>query len=502
MKKIAKNIIGCLAVVLLTISILGYMADLMERKASDIKYKDFFEQKENFDVLFMGTSHVINAIFPMELWNDYGIVSYNFGGHGNQMATTYWVMENALDYTDPQLMVIDCYLLSSNLKGSDKFSYMHLSLDTFPLSFTKIRSVLDLLDDPAMDERIENGTARISDEPRTKMELLWDYSVYHTRWNELTQADFEPAWSKEKGAESRINVVQGTLNKIDSGSKSKGGTVGEEYLCKMIESCQSRGIEVLLVYLPFPAGETQQKDANYVYDIAETYGVDYINFLDLDVIDYRTDMYDEASHLNPSGARKVTRYLGEYITNNYDIVNQRENPSYSFWNEDYNEYAELKDIILKSQNSLMNYLMLLSGDQLNAMLDVRNKDIFKNETYLNLLANLGVNMSELGEDTDFIVIQNGGESAIVLNNFRENGSAVDTEIGNISIMYDIDGAYHDGELGHYSLYINGEEAFNGNTRDDFCMRCSVKRINTGEIIDSVNFIYSVDSKTGDVILDE
>jgi hypothetical protein len=62
----------------------------MERKASDFKYANFFEQDEDFDVLFFGTSHVINGIFPMELWNDYGIVSYNFGGHGNEIATSYW----------------------------------------------------------------------------------------------------------------------------------------------------------------------------------------------------------------------------------------------------------------------------------------------------------------------------------------------------------------------------------------------------------------------------
>lgn len=67
-------------------------------------------------MLFMGTSHVLNAVYPMELWNDYGIVSYNFGGHGNYLPTTYCIMKNALEYTTPKLMVIDCFFLGQNKK--------------------------------------------------------------------------------------------------------------------------------------------------------------------------------------------------------------------------------------------------------------------------------------------------------------------------------------------------------------------------------------------------
>lgn len=78
MKKI-KRIISCAITICLTIGILTYLTDLMERKSSDQKYEDFWKQEEGFDVLFFGTSHMINGVFPMKLWDDYGIVSYNFG---------------------------------------------------------------------------------------------------------------------------------------------------------------------------------------------------------------------------------------------------------------------------------------------------------------------------------------------------------------------------------------------------------------------------------------
>ena len=146
MKKAAR-IIGCAVTLLLTACLLFSLTELTENKGSDNKYHDFFRDRE-YDFLFMGTSHMVNGVFPMELWKEYGITSYNCGGTSNQLATTYWVMENALDYVNPKVVVIDCLNLSADMKYSSVFSHVHYSLDAFPLSLTKIRAVWDLLDDP------------------------------------------------------------------------------------------------------------------------------------------------------------------------------------------------------------------------------------------------------------------------------------------------------------------------------------------------------------------
>lgn len=488
MKSKLKIVAGCIITVSLTVCILSYLSNLAERKDSDMKYKDFFEQEADFDVLFMGTSHVINGVFPMELWNDYGIVSYNWGGHANHMATTYWVMENALEYTKPKVMVIDCSLLSSDTKCSETFSNVHLSLDTFPLSVTKVKSIWDLLDDPAMDEAIEKGTVPINGEPRTKIGLLWNYSVFHSRWTELGQSDFEPIPTYEKGAESRIAVTRGNLNKIPSNQKITPGTTGEQYLRKMIEDCQDRGIEVLLTYLPLEATESEQMEANYVYDIAEEYGVDYINFLDLDLINYQTDLYD-ASHVNPSGARKATDYIGQYLVSNYDISDQRNNEDYSFWHEDYEEYEEMKNQNIAGSNTITRYLMLLSGDNIGITMDVRDKDMFNSDWMTELLGNLGINTDELTENTDFIIIGNGCEDAVIINDLREDGASVVTELGEVCIYFDTDGRYHDGELGYFGLYIDGNECLTGNMNDDTNLQIKVTRGDS--VVDTVKFVYNV-----------
>lgn len=102
MKKRAKYFFNCIMTLILFIICISTLSNLVERKDSRIKYEAFFEQTENFDVLFLGSSHMIYGVYPMELWHDYGIVSYNMGGHGNRIPTTYIVLKEALNYTTPK----------------------------------------------------------------------------------------------------------------------------------------------------------------------------------------------------------------------------------------------------------------------------------------------------------------------------------------------------------------------------------------------------------------
>lgn len=465
----------------LTILGLAKLTELMEMKSSDYKYVDFFEQEEDFDVLFMGTSHVLNGVFPMELWNDHGIVSYNLGGHSNQMATTYWTLRNALDYTTPDVVVIDCLSCTGDWKCSDIFSFVHISLDAFPTTFTKISAIWDLLDDENLDKAIEQGNARISAEPRTKIGLLWNYSVYHSRWDEIGHGDFDPGMNDEKGAESRINVIRGSLERTDSSGTSEQGTVGELYLRRIIEDCKKQGIEVLLIYLPFPADEDSQLEAKYVYKIAEEYGVNYINFLDEDVINYQTDLYDENSHLNPSGARKITKYLGEYLEDFYNLENHKQDKQFSEWTDDYEQYCNLKNRNLVDQSNIINYLMLLSGDGLDIVMNVRNKDLYKNDWILDLLDNIGVDKGKISESTDFIVFVDG--KSYVLNDFTFDGVKESVEGKSFQLLND-------------ALYIDDNPMVNYIFSDNTSMQVTVFRNN--DVIDDVKYVYEVDPDTTDV----
>lgn len=188
------HIFSTLIFIVLVIIIISKTAKVVERKDSRYKCEPFFEQEEDFDVLFLGTSHVMDGVFPMELWNDYGMVSYNLGGNGNYLPLSYWVMENALDYTSPELVVIDVFFMEEDAKIRQA-EQAHMSLDSFAVTPTKVKTILDLFDD------------KESEYYAGRWEFLWDFGIYHDRWNALSEEDFVKRQTKEKGAESRIAVA-------------------------------------------------------------------------------------------------------------------------------------------------------------------------------------------------------------------------------------------------------------------------------------------------------
>ena len=489
MKKAAR-IIGCAITLLLTACLLFSLTELTENKGSDNKYHDFFRDRE-YDVLFMGTSHMVNGVFPMELWKEYGITSYNCGGTSNQLATTYWVMENALDYVNPKVVVIDCLNLSADMKCSSVFSHVHYSLDAFPLSLTKIRAVWDLLDDPGAGTASEKQGTGENAGCATRTELLWNYAVYHSRWNDLRKEDFVSEPNKEKGAKSMFNVSDGEKRKIDTGSGIEPGHLGEAYLRRMIESCRKRGIDVLLTYLPFPASDLCMKEARRVYDIAEEYGIPYVNFLDEDeVISYEYDLHDNYSHLNVSGARKVTSYLGELLVRLFRLPDRRNDPDYSYWETDYREYETLKNDNLKAQDDMTRYLMLLAGDNTETIICVRNKEIFRNGLITALLENLGIDPSELSENTDFILINNQEKEAVVLDCFTKDGQEADTKFGKASVLR----FTGEGTEEEY-LTLTVDEWGSMKVRMDSKPGMQINVFRHGELADSVKFEYTVNPLT-------
>lgn len=391
MKKTIQIIVNCLITIIIFIVVLSSLCRLVERKDSDIKYKDFFSQKEDFDILFLGSSHTIYGIYPMELWDDYGLISYNMGGHGNRIPTDYIVLKEALKYTTPELVVIDCFNITSNRMYSDSIEQVHLSLDAFPLSFQKAQGIHELINDSSLES-----------------EFLWDFVTYHNRWDSLTQNDFKPELSVTKGAEMGVYVaVPNKITLISPSQKMEQDTNGIIYLEKIITLCQENDIDVLLTYLPFPSTEEDQKEANRVSDIASKYHIPYINFLQIDgIVNYNTDCLDEGSHLNPSGGKKVTDYIGNYIMKNYTINNHTSDSEYSYWNDDEQDYIKYKISLLENTKSLTSYLMLLYDNDFTYRIEINpSSDILQDPQIQELLHNLNDNyiLTEMDSDINISI---------------------------------------------------------------------------------------------------
>ena len=421
-----KRILSCFMALCLTAGLLAGLTWLTQKKDSYAKHAEFFEQEAPYDVFFVGSSRMMNGVFPMELWADHGIVSYNWAQAGHPPPAYYWIMRLALDYKQPKLMVIDCYGMHFDAKTTAVFGLMHISMDSFPLSLNKIRAVRDLMDDPSMTEEYNEG------ERRSAFNLLWTFPVFHSRWAQLTQEDFRPGKNYTRGAIANNDMYGTDFVRDDSQMGRAFDTVGVEDLCRAVEECQRRGIEVLMTFIPLFGDAEQQAAAAYAGQIAAEYGVDYLNFFDLDVADYHTDFADSAGHLNSAGARKITQYIGDYIAEHYGIPDHRGEAAYGNWDRDFALYTEKKNEELCTQDDLYHYLMLLTRDAVDAVLLVNDTALFDDPIAAELFSGLGVESDKLSKNAKLILIRNGGERAAVLEELPREGENAVTPAGTLT----------------------------------------------------------------------
>ena len=73
MNKTLKRILNIVLLLVLLAAMLLPLTRLTARKNSTVRYDAFFDHAGSYDVLFFGTSHVRDGVFPLELWETYGI---------------------------------------------------------------------------------------------------------------------------------------------------------------------------------------------------------------------------------------------------------------------------------------------------------------------------------------------------------------------------------------------------------------------------------------------
>lgn len=143
-----KTMIKIIAFLLILFICLETVYNVTKRKDSFRKMSNFFEQEEDFDVLFFGSSHTLYGIFPSELWKKYGIVSYNMGNPSETMVTTYYNILQALKHTTPKVVVIDAFacMWSEKIDSGREEEIVHNSLDAYPVSYTKYLAIRDIFE--------------------------------------------------------------------------------------------------------------------------------------------------------------------------------------------------------------------------------------------------------------------------------------------------------------------------------------------------------------------
>lgn len=366
-----KRILPTVAFVLVLTLVIFGVSRFLERKVSRDRYTDYIQSEEPLDVMFFGSSHAYYTWIPMVLWNEYGIASYNMGNPTERISTTYWTMKQAFNEHTPQVAIVDLYVINEVSQKVDWYAeFVHDAWDCFPLSVDKVKAAIDVFE-----------------EKENTIETLFPFGMYHSRWNDITSEDFLKGTKRSKGITVNeftevVSFESPTL--IDDVADVSEMGVGPDYLSRIMDLCDEKNVELIFVYTPHIASEDGQRAVNWVKEMASQRDVEVLDLVREDIVDYAIDMEDD-SHLNSSGAQKTTKFLGNYLVNNCNLEDHRQDLTYSSWADASIKYSMLRDEAIAKSDKRENLFVQLNDTEISTAVFMTPDSDWQNDDWIQKL---------------------------------------------------------------------------------------------------------------------
>ena len=308
------------------------------------KVDGFYALQDNsIDVLVLGTSHAYSAINPGILYHYTGLNSYDFAGQCQPMEVTYNYLVEALKTQDPKLVILDLFALSNEASKCQVDGAYRTNIQDLKASENKY-DAYSYIDD------------------HSQLENLFDISLYSYRLNDIDFNDYDNILDHKSDYFFGHTIIYPNSDVIwereapVSTESILPDSRRYESLLKIIDLCKTNNIELLLIKTPY---YMEQEDANIyrsIWDLCEQNDIDYIDFNYLtNEMNYIYELDGDAWHANETGAFKITKYISDFITNNYDFDNEDK-----IYDSNYRDlYFEALQVMFIKNNSydrLMEYI--------------------------------------------------------------------------------------------------------------------------------------------------
>lgn len=322
----------CLVAVLLYLLQLLLIPKYMSEIPEGALIAEYYRDQSSHDVIFVGDCEVYENFSPVTLWQEYGMTSYISGSAQQLIWQSYYMMEEILRYEKPKVFVFNVLSMKYNEPQSEP--YNRLNLDGMRLGLPKLRSVqASMLDQESL------------------LSYIFPLLRYHARWSELKAEDFHYLCQRDQKSHNgflmRVDVRP--VTQVPTGRKLPDyqfGTNSYAYLDKMVELCQTNGIQLVLIKAPSLYPYWYEEWDQQMVDYAVSHDLLYVNFLDKVEeigLDYSVDTYDAGLHLNLSGAEKLSRYFGQVLKENSQLPDYRQDVALSAaWREKTAFYDQMR----------------------------------------------------------------------------------------------------------------------------------------------------------------
>lgn len=371
MKEQIKNIFKCVLFLLILLCSLTAINKVLVPKyilknstwPTTSSYRQFYKMEPNsIDVLFFGSSVCVNAFIPQEIYNDYGIRSYNLGSEQQSIFLSYYWLKEALRSQKPQVVVLDT-----------KFMWdLH---PENPINTTEglTRKCLDPMHYSDVKKEAVHNLCEL-DKTQSELSYYLTNIRFHSRWSELAEYDIDSEMvdtSELKGfAPTTDNGPEAytTYEQNDAEITMEFPEVMQEYLDKTVDLCKENGITLILVSLP---GNEMNDAANNTYTAyAHEKGIDYYNLCSTSYYNQIGAVLPEENvigHENIWGAIKTSKFIGGLLSEKY-AVNSVTDDQYEQTKSFYEEVITSSNLVritspvdyLETINN-PNYMVFMAG---------------------------------------------------------------------------------------------------------------------------------------------
>lgn len=295
----------------------------------------FYEEEENsLDAVYIGGSNTYAFWVSPIAWKEYGICIYPFACNSQPLIAAEYLIREARK-TQPDALYIVSINGISGIGDTVSDKQIHYLTDYMPWSLDRLSLI--------------NYLCEVGEIPTNeRMELYFPFVLYHSRWEELSKEDFHYTNNGLKGGATYGGFFNTSNDVTSNFRETSRHTVLMSYLQEALDSlldyCDAEKVNVLFVTAPqMKINEYDLAVFNTVNDKVESRGyshLDMLPYIDEIGLDLKVDYYNEY-HTNIHGALKTTRYLSEYLLENYDFSNITIKHDNASWDLAYEKYIKL-----------------------------------------------------------------------------------------------------------------------------------------------------------------
>lgn len=401
--------------------------EIVTPKYVENNFEQFYAlEEDSLDAVFLGTSHMQRAYSPMEVYEKYGISTYNLSTDLQPIPVSYYLTQEILDYQKPKVIVLDASNLF--LDSNESATNWRYTMDSMAYGSSHA-------------EMAEDFGGRFKEEDA--LSALIPMLRYHTRWNELNEQDFQANLEEYClfGQELFRQVISPPIDEVvmneltiqpdeyyevteieEGTSQILGETISHaytveipeenlQYLLKIKETCEAAGVDFLLTKIPsiqYPEGYSSawtRQRSDMTKQVCAENGIEFIDLLYDDtgyIVDYQTDFQDGGYHLSFRGAEKVSDFFGNFLVNKYKLT-QKLNMQFEEKRALYD--IEKEEVLLCTELDYNSYM-----DRVQTYLNAGNTVFVCGSA--NMLSRLGEEQRgkfwNLGFQTDFLKYSQGG----------------------------------------------------------------------------------------------